>query len=148
LLPNDDPTLQKTTALLTAENWKKWTANADRSVKVNVKFPKLTLSYEQNLIEPLKALGMKDAFNPNQANFANLTTAVGFYISEALQKTTLKVDEKGTTVTASTVITGGSTAPGPDFNKTVDFIVDKPFLYAIKENSTQTILFIGSVKKL
>jgi serpin B len=148
LLPNDDLTLQKTTALLTADNWKKWTANAGYSNKVNVKFPKLNLNYEQALIEPLEALGMKDAFDPNQANFANLTTTTGFYISKALQKMTLKVDEKGTTATASTVIIGGSTSAGPSKNETVDFIVDKPFLYAIKENSTQTILFIGSVKKL
>ncbi|MDR0891510.1 MAG: serpin family protein [Mediterranea sp.] len=148
LLPNDDPTLQKTTALLTAENWKKWTMGANYSVKVNVKFPKLDLSYEQTLDEPLKMLGMKDAFAPNQANFANLATSNNFCISKVLQKTTLKVDEKGTTATASTVVIGMDTSAGPDFSETVDFIVDKPFLYAIKENSTQTILFIGSVKKL
>ena len=55
----------------------------------------------------------------------------------------MEVNEEGTEAAATTVVVGDVTSPGPE--STIDFFVDQPFIYAICENSTGTILFMGKV---
>jgi len=100
--------------------------------------PKLTLSYDVLLNEPLKEMGMDVAFHDG-ADFTEMSP-VGdqFCIAFVRQKTFIEVDEEGTRAAAVTGVGIGPTS----FNA---FVVDRPYVFAIRERLSGTILFMGLV---
>ncbi len=60
----------------------------------------------------------------------------------------VSVDEKGTTAVAGTNTVGFSSLSVPEKYIDVDFKVDKPFLFVIRERSTGAIMFIGQYTDL
>ncbi|MDR0973283.1 MAG: serpin family protein, partial [Prevotellaceae bacterium] len=141
-LPEDDLTLEKTTEKLTAENWERW-MNGLWERKANLHLPKFTMKYERTMNDDLKALGMPTAFT-GDADFSKMSDTP-FSISKVLQKTYISVSETGTTAAAATVVLmeGNSAVP-----RMLNIFVHHPFIYAIKELSTGTILFMGRVSEL
>lgn len=100
--------------------------------------PKFTLSYDTFLNDALREMGMDVAFRPG-ADFTRMSP-IGdqLCIDFVRQKTFIEVDEQGTKAAAVTAVGIGPTS----FN---GFIVDRPFLFAIRERLTGTILFTGMV---
>ncbi|MCA9904434.1 MAG: serpin family protein, partial [Anaerolineae bacterium] len=95
---------------------------------------------------PLEALGMSAAFDPDQADFGRMYDRGGsgenLYITAALHKAFVDVNEQGTEAAAATgVVFGALSAPMPGLM----IRVDRPFLFAIRETQTDTILFMGRV---
>ena len=84
---------------------------------------------------------MTDAFNASVADLSGISEAAKLVISEVKHKSYIKVDERGTEAAAVTGITIELTSVGPDNS----FRVDHPFVFAIREKDTQSILFIGKV---
>jgi serpin B len=129
--------------------WADWMDRLDgrgESERV-VELPRFTLEYERTLNDDLIALGMTDAFSDVNADFTRLTPLdlpagegpPWVFVSEVKQKTFLDVDEEGTTAAAATSVGVALTsAPMP-----IRF--DRPFLFAIRERLTGTILFIGVI---
>ncbi|MFA5850307.1 MAG: serpin family protein [Bacteroidales bacterium] len=115
----------------------KWTTK-----EVSMQVPKFKFKYEIDLNSILKAMGMAVAFDPLSANFSKAFTDNNFFISLVKQFTYIDVNEKGTEAAAVTVIMGVTSA-GPAEH--VSFIADHPFVFAIVENSTGCILFMGKV---
>jgi len=145
-LPKPDINLDSLISELNQENWENWLGSfANDSGKLY--FPKFTLEYKITLNDVLTALGMGIAFDSEQADFsgiADLTQLFGnLYISKVLHKTFIEVNEEGTEAAAITVVEIGITSIGPPSG----FImrVDRPFVLAIRENHSQTILFIGKI---
>lgn len=97
----------------------------------------------EGLEEKLMNLGMVNAFS-NKANFSNLGNV---YISKIFHKAKIRVDEKGTEAAAATeiIMTKGA---APSFEEKIDFIVDKPFVYIIRDENSGTILFTGLIQNL
>jgi serpin B len=89
-------------------------------------------------------MGMDIAFNETLADFTRINQNGGLYIDEVLHKTYIKIDEEGTEAAAVTSI-GISLTSMPE---TIDFCVDKPFMFMIREKHSGTILFIGKVLEL
>ena len=132
---------------------------ADRTVIVNV--PKFEVQSEYSLNEPLQALGMVRAFNdpglmPNGAQFDRMTAsndpAQQLFISAVRHKTFVEVNEKGTEAAAATSVAMAATKAAPfERPKTRPFIptfrADKPFLFAIYDSETNSVLFLGRVVK-
>ena len=125
---------------LTDENWANWIGRFTEQ-EIRLMLPKFEVEYEIELLDVLKAMGMRKAFSPS-ADFTNLFAPGGIYISRVLHKTAVKVNEEGTEAAAVTVISFERLSAG-DGETTMH--VNKPFLYVIRENSTGTILFIGQV---
>ncbi len=127
------------------DNWDSWLGSFAKETG-NLYLPKFTLEYKITLNDVLTALGMGIAFDGNRANFggiADLTELLGnLYISKVLHKTYIKVDEEGTEAAAVTSVEIGITAMPP-----AGFMmrVDRPFVFAIRENHSQTILFMGKI---
>ena len=90
----------------------------------------------------MQALGIKDAFDSENADFS-LLSDTPLYLSLLKQIATLDVDEEGTKAAAVTVGGGGEASVGPGGA----FYVDRPFVFMITEYSTGNILFIGRVTK-
>ncbi len=68
--------------------------------------------------------------------------APGVYVSKALQKTFLAMDEIGTEAAAATVIAGTTSVP---MVPKVTLKLDRPFLIVIRDNRSGAILFLGTV---
>jgi serpin B len=105
-----------------------------------VYMPKFKFSYEKVLNDQLTSMGMIDAFEPSLADLSGIADA-SIYVSFVKQNTFVDVNEEGTEAAAVTTIGVELTsAPGPKI-----FKVDKPFVFAIRERTTNTLMFIGQV---
>ena len=109
---------------------------------VDVRLPKFQLNETYDLVQPLENLGIKTAFS-SAADFGGISTTP-ISISDVVQKSYINVDETGTTAAAATgvVTTTAIVAPTPN---PVLFDADHPFVFAILDQATNTILFLGSV---
>ena len=117
--------------------WNRWMTDLPASGGM-VELPRFTLEYEKMLNETLKALGMRAAFDPFSADLSKMTP-LHAYISFVKQKTFVKVDEVGTEAAAATATGVGVVSAPPSIQ------VNRPFLVAIRERLSGTILFIGAI---
>ena len=115
--------------------------NNARSAEVCVTMPVFKMEYDAELQDILAAMGMPSAFG-GSANFSGITDDAALCISQVIHKTLVDVDEKGTEAAAVTVVGMKMTSAGP--GNTIDFTADRPFIFAIRETSTNSLLFIGN----
>ncbi len=102
---------------------------------VAVALPKFKASYGASLTTALTGLGMGLAFGP-AADFSAL--APGFRPNVVQHQTVIEVDETGTVATGATG--GGETTAVP---QSVTMTLDHPFFYAIRDDSTGLLPFVG-----
>jgi serpin B len=129
---------------LTAEKWNTITSAFDDQEKfgeLTVYIPKYKFSYEKQLNDQLQSMGMLDAFVPGLANLSGISDA-SIYVDFVKQNTFVEVDEKGTEAAAVTTIGIVETSFPP---QPQEFVIDKPFVFAIRERTTNALLFIGQV---
>jgi serpin B len=109
---------------------------------LTLSLPKFKFESAFGLADHLKALGMSDAFDPDKADFSRMSDQSDLFISAVLHKAFIAVDEKGTEAAAATaVIVGVTSAPMFD----VTLIIDRPFIFLIRDIPTGQILFVGRV---
>lgn len=120
------------------DTWATWLGSTSEG-KFTVHLPKFELEWDGMLKNALSTMGMGPAFVP-EADFSRMTPAVDAHISAVRQKTFMKVDEEGTVAAAVTSVTVGVTSAPPGL------YVDRPFLVAIRERLSGTILFLGVVR--
>jgi serpin B len=137
-------TLSDFITTLTAEKWNAITSAFDDQEKfgeLTVYMPKYKFSYEKQLNDQLQSMGMLDAFIPGLANLSGISDA-SIYVDFVKQNTFVEVDEKGTEAAAVTTIGIVETSFPP---QPQEFVIDKPFVFAIRERTTNALLFIGQV---
>ena len=101
--------------------------------------PKFGFDSEFNLKQTLAKMGMPIAFSGG-ADFSGIAEGGGF-IGGVYHNAFVAVDEKGTEAGAATAVTiKGAALGGP-----VEFIMDRPFIFLIRDIETNTILFMGRV---
>ncbi len=130
--------------MLSAENWKNWIAGFAPTDHVVVTMPRFKFAFDTKLNDVLTQMGMKKAFIPNVANFSKMSDEE-LYISSAIHKSFIDVNENGTEAAAVTAITMTTNSMPVEDPKTY-FNVNKPFVFAISEKDTGAILFIGEVQ--
>ncbi|MGO9568479.1 MAG: serpin family protein [Desulfomonilaceae bacterium] len=144
LLPAKGVSLKDFEKRLNPDTVSKWLHEL-KETKVDVYFPKFkknTPVYPLDSI--LKAIGMTDAFS-KEADFSGMNTTKGLHVSAVVHKAFVDVNEEGTEAAAATASIGrhsGSINP----RKTV-FRADRPFVFFIRHNPTNTILFLGRFAK-
>lgn len=140
-LPDGESDLNSFLENLNAESWESWMSQF-HGQDVSLVMPKFKLEYEKNLNDTLKALGMGIAFG-GDADFSRMAIlSENLYIKKVLHKTFVEVNEEGTEAAAATSVEVGITsAPPPP----IPFVVDRPFFFAIRDNQTETVLFMGIV---
>lgn len=142
LLPNEGISLDSYISSLTGEQFIKLLKNRTND-NVAAGLPKFKAEYSASLEEPLKKMGLKDCFS-EKANLSNLAEVnIGdIYISNILHKTSIIVDTKGTKAAAVTRIAIDQSI---DIIRTPPIILNRPFIYAIVDNTTNLPLFIGTM---
>lgn len=141
LMPTEDVSLHEQAGGLTKEQFTSITSQLEADT-VNIFMPKFELDYTiKGFPEDLKDMGLTLPFS-DQANFTGISEGAPLQISDVLHRAVIKLDEEGSEAAAVTVIEFGITGGGGPSYKTIR--LDRPFLFFIRENSTNTILFMGS----
>lgn len=112
--------------------------------------PKYDFEYSTSLKDTLKALGVKNAFDPQRADFSGMfPKASKAYLLDVYHKTKMKIDEKGTEAAAVTAIPGGegTGAPSDPPPRRPPLLVsfDRPYMLLIRDNKTGAVLFTAQV---
>jgi serpin B len=143
-LPNDVAGLAAFEQSLTAVDMQTWLASAWRSNKIILTLPRFKMTSQFELANALGALGMKQAFHRGIADFSAMTGKKDLWISAAIHKAFVDVNEEGTEAAAATGIVMRSMAMSYEAQPIV-FRVDHPFLFVIRDNRSGAILFMGRV---
>jgi len=125
--------------------WNTWLNQLEKT-EINLYLPKFKLEYKNELNNELSAMGMEIAFDPTNADFSGINPDIQLYISKVKHKTFIDVNEEGTEAAAVTSVEIDFTSIG-DGDLTPTMRVDHPFIFAIHEINTGTILFIGKIVK-
>ncbi|WP_167619790.1 serpin family protein [Maribellus sediminis] len=141
--PEDGYTSNDLVKELSMEKWTEWSSQFSGPQKVQVTMPRFKFGFKSQLNNILEQMGMEQAFTSN-ADFSKISDEK-LYISEVIHKTYIDVNETGTEAAAVTAIVFEVTSAGPGPEK-IYFTVDKPFVFAITEEDTGAILFIGEVQ--
>lgn len=141
VVPSGDRDVASFAADLDAESWAELVDGLPDS-EVTVHLPRFGVEWERNLNADLQALGMTDAFDPATADFSRMADnalEMQLHVKNVKQKTFVEVDEEGTEAAGATSVEIGPTSAPPTLR------ADRPFLFAIRERLSGTILFLGVV---
>lgn len=143
ILPARNSNLNAFLETLNTENWENWLSQF-REQELSLRMPKFKLEYgTKELNDALTTLGMGIAFDQSRADFSRMVSledlGANLYIDKVSHKTFIEVNEEGTEAAAVTVVGIVKTSLPPQFT------VDRPFFFAIRDNETKTVLFMGTV---
>lgn len=111
---------------------------------VNLSLPKFEFTFDTSMVNTMEDLGMTKAFT-DAAEFDNMTgSANNLAISDILHKCYIRVDEEGAEAAAVTEVIMVETALAPQ-DDVKNFTADRPFLFAIYDETDNTVLFLGAV---
>ncbi|WP_062352896.1 serpin family protein [Bacillus kwashiorkori] len=139
LLPKEGQHLTDLYENMSFENWNNWKTQL-HEMEGTIKLPKFKMEYDVQLNEPLMNLGMEIAFSGG-ADFSKMVENGGVFIDEVKHKSFIDVNEKGTEAAAVTSVAVKETAAMDSFQ----MIVNRPFFFAIQDNDSGLILFMGEV---
>jgi serpin B len=123
------------------DSFKEWVSSL-KAQRISLKLPKFSLSSRFDLAEPLKHLGMEDAFD-DDANFAGIDGMRNLIVSKVIHEAVFDLDENGVVAAAATTTSMGAT--GFPSEPPIAMTVDHPFLFFIVDLKSQEMLFMGKV---
>ncbi|HLX72546.1 MAG TPA: serpin family protein [Verrucomicrobiae bacterium] len=141
-LPDENSSPEKLLSIMNGDNWQRITKPGFSGQDGTLQLPKFRIEYGVELIQPLEALGMKEAFS-DTADLSGIANHL--FVSDVLQKAFVQVNEEGTEAAA---VTFGAVAAAAEPMPTIPpfrMIVDRPFLFLIEDQNTGTILFTGVI---
>src|SRR3990170_4637585 len=110
--------------------------------EVSLVLPKFGIATKAQLKDVLTALGMPSAFDPDRADFSGITAEERLYITDVTHEANSDAEERGPEAAAApAVVRGTPSAPA----EPVSLRVDRPFLFALRDLPTGTVLFLGRV---
>ena len=144
ILPDEDSSLQSLidggeAAALLAEtrNW------ADQEeYLVHLALPKFDVDFDLSLIDALQTMGVTDVFDPQRSDFSPLTDDK-LLVSQVQHAARVRIDEEGCEAAAFTVIDVRAAEAPSQEPEELDFVCDRPFLFAVTGQGGT--LFVGAV---
>lgn len=140
LLPKEGVELVEVERGLTWENWETWRKEAV-SRFVELTLPTFHINNRLDLDALLKGVGLTKVFN-SEANFRGLTQEKGFYLNAATHSASIELDEKGVGL-RGVGLSSRKAPPKAKGGNAYPFTVNRPFIFIIWDQRTETILFIG-----
>jgi len=143
LLPRQDLTPREVLDGLTPDSWRALTESFAEA-ELPLVLPKFKFDFARELEDPLSAMGMRIAFDGRVADLYGIADVrpERLFLTRVTQKAFIEVNEEGTEAAAATAVGVGATSVPQSV------VVDRPFLFAIRERLSGTILFIGQVNSL
>ncbi len=117
------------------------TLDASPATPVDIALPKYTVRVATDLVPALQTLGVSDLFGP--ADLSGISSTVDLAVTGAFHETFFALDEKGVEAAAATAIVVGETSIPPP---PVTVVLDEPFLFVLRDRSTNTPLFVGTIQ--
>ena len=146
-LPAKRSSLQEFRQNLDSAAWDKWTRQL-KTTSGHIRLPRFKLTYHAMLNGALSNLGMGIAFDPQRARFDTINPPPPeIWIGQVLHRAFVDVNEEGTEAAAVTGAMMAVSASCQPRIRTFEMIVDRPFFFAIRDDRTNTILFMGSVEE-
>jgi len=139
-LPNEPDGLADLESWLTEETFSQ-SIDQMASDELFLAMPKFGMTQDFELSSVLASMGMPEAFNCGAADFSGMDGTRSLFISSVVHKGYVNLDEEGTEAAAATEI---ETSVGIH----PVFIANHPFLFFIRDNRTQSVLFMGRVADL
>ncbi len=153
MLPEDGKTTDDVISSLAASGWStdflKNPLREARRYAVDLKLPRFETAFDTDdaggLIELLKGMGIRRAFDGNSAEIPSMCENGNLYISMMKQKAKIKVNEEGSEAAAVTIAGVNFTSAVADTQEPpkATFHANRPFVYVIHEQSSGVILFVG-----
>ncbi|XP_026083777.1 leukocyte elastase inhibitor-like [Carassius auratus] len=145
ILPNeiqDETTgLQKLEKALTYEKLMEWTKPSKMlQEQVQVSIPKFKMEESYDMKSLLISMGMEDVFDLHKVNLSGMSPNNDLVVSKVIHKAFVEVNEEGTEAAGATGVVIETTSMPLD-PKT--FTADHPFLFFIRHNPSNSILFYG-----
>ncbi len=143
MLPGEDKTTDDIVELMDSENWQEW-MEGFHTTGIKLKLPRFKFGFKKLLNNDLTDMGMGIAFTRGLADFSGINPQKLLYISRVIHQTFIDVNEEGTEAAAATIVEmkENSSAGG---GSPISFIVDRPFIFVVRENSSGALLFMGKV---
>lgn len=139
LLPGVGVDIDSLISEFTPENWETWMASFEEK-DGRIYLPKFEIGYYLLMNDVLGSLGMGVAFDPENADFTGMRDEGQLWISRVIHKTYVRVDEEGTEAAAVTVVEMTDSV-----SDSFTMRVDRPFIFAIREKHSGTVLFLGKI---
>ncbi len=112
-----------------------------------IQLPLFTIDKEFTLKNVLSELGLNSIFSASQANFDNMFIhAKGIYVDDLKHHAVLQVNEKGTEAASLTNISFIGALPEPELN--FNFVVNRPFIFLIRNKQINTLLYVAVIRYL
>lgn len=143
MLPNEDVRIADFEKNLNYNLYKTTVEGLADNGEMKLSLPKFRINTGVQLKDELCKMGMPIAFS-NGADFTGITAKNDLKISDIYHKAFIEVSEEGTTAAAATAVVMVMKSAFVPQNI---FDVNRPFVYILMDNSTQTILFMGKVEK-
>jgi serpin B len=147
-LPAKRSSLEEFQRNLHSAAWDQWMRRLQR-VPGHIRLPRFKLTYHAILNSALSKLGMGIAFDPVRARFDAIhPPPPEIWIDRVVHRALVEVNEEGTEATAATaILMDAAAAMNSRPVRTFEMIVDRPFFFAVRDDLTNTILFMGSVEE-
>jgi serine protease inhibitor len=141
-LPATNSSPNKLLAGLNGDAWREKIMPKFQQREGTIVLPRFKLEFKADLVGSLKGMGIRQAFS-SAANFSGIAS-MGLYISGVDHASFVEVNEEGTEAAAATQVTVALTSAMPRARPFL-MVVDRPFFFAIEDNSTHSILFMGII---
>ncbi len=145
-LPNKGVDFERFRTKFKSDKWMQW-LSLFQAKEVNLSLPRFKVQFSADLASTLKTIGMPEAFS-DKADFSNMIAApADLHIGKVVQKIYLDVEEEGTEAAAITEVEFTPRDLFFEKPKSVEFRVDHPFVFALVDDETKEVFFIGSIDK-
>lgn len=113
--------------------------------KVIVEMPKFRLEKSLQLKSALAALGMKEMFDANNADFSKINGKKDLYVSAVIHKAFIEVNEEGSEAAAATAVVMKLRCAPARVEEPKSFVADHAFMFCIFDKRRNSVLFVGKL---
>jgi len=142
ILPNADKTFDDCVNEIKTSGWEYIISNFSQNGNATIKLPKFSLKMRLDMKPIYEKMGIKMAFDGNFADFSKMSPN-SISMTGAFQSNYFEIDENGATAASASGIVNDIMA-----NMLPSFTLDRPFMFALTEQSSGAILFIGKIENL
>ncbi|KAL0171231.1 hypothetical protein M9458_031542 [Cirrhinus mrigala] len=120
--------------------WTKPSKMLEQDVRVSL--PKFKMEVTYDMLKILRSMGMEDLFDQPKVNLSGMSPNNDLVVSAVIHKAFVEVNEEGTEAAAATAVVV-TEITSIDSSRPKTFIADHPFLFFIRHNPSNSILFYG-----